>query len=192
MKKSILIQGALFILAAGTVLGADDMSTTTTTTTTGSNVHYDPHAEDLFRANELSLDGFGTVALGQQTLDHISRQRINQNARLGIGGGLNYFFTRNIGVGGEAYTENTSHNFIDDVSGNLIGRLPLGQSGFAPYIFGGGGHKFDPVEASFLQAGGGFEFRFTHNIGVFADARFVFINKISDYGLGRAGLRIAF
>ena len=179
MKRAIILHGTMILLAAGTLAAADSPNT-------------DPGSEDLYRGNELSLDGFGSAALGQQTLDHLTRRRINQDARLGAGAGLNYFITRNLGVGADAYTENTAHRLIDNVSGNLILRLPLGESGVAPYIFGGGGHKFDPVEANFGQAGAGLEIRFTPHFGIFADGRYVFPNKIRDYGLARAGFRVAF
>ena len=95
-----------------------------------------------------------------------------------------------------AYTENTDAHFVDDVDGSLIVRIPipLGNTGLglAPYGFGGGGHKFDPVEASYVHAGGGVEFRFTPHIGIFVDARYVWADHVKDYGLGRAGVRFAF
>jgi hypothetical protein len=147
---------------------------------------------DLYRAPELSLDGFGSVSLGQQTLEHISGDRVRHRARLGAGAGVNFFFLRMLGVGGDAYTEDTRKNFIDKVSGNVIVRFPVLDTGFAPYIFGGGGYAFDRVPGKFADGGGGFEFRFTQNIGVFIDGRYIFAHHIDNYGVARAGLRIAF
>jgi hypothetical protein len=74
----------------------------------------------------------------------------------------------------------------------LILRLPLGQSGFAPYIFGGGGHQFDAVKLWFGQAGAGMEYRFTRHVGVFLDARTVWPNETKFYGVARAGMRFSF
>ena len=111
---------------------------------------------------------------------------------LGGGLGLNYFFTRNLGVGAEAYSENTTGTFIDNASGNLILRLPLGQCGFAPYIFGGGGHQFDAAKLWFGQGGAGLEYRFTPHIGMFLDARMVWPNETKYYGVARLGVRFAF
>jgi hypothetical protein len=191
------------ILATGTSLWAADAdsSTTTTTTTTQSTgvtqpANNDPgHADNLepvYQCHELSLDGFATGSEGSYTIDHISSQRVRQNTKGGAGVGLNYFFTRYVGIGADAYSENTTGTFIDNASGNLILRLPLGGSGFAPYAFGGGGQQFDAAKLTFGQAGAGIEYRFCHNIGVFVDARCVWPDEAKYFGVGRAGLRFAF
>jgi hypothetical protein len=127
-------------------------------------------------------------------LNNLSSRRVRQNSEFGAGAGINYFITKYVGIGASAYSENTSGTFIDNVSGNLILRLPLGQSGFAPYVFGGGGHQFDGAKLWFGQAGAGIEYRFTRNIGAFLDACAGWPNetKYYDYGVARLGLRFAF
>jgi hypothetical protein len=147
---------------------------------------------EYYQANELSLDGFGTLSLGSYTIENPSSRRVRNNSHGGVGAGVNYFITRYVGVGGEMYSENTSGTFIDNASANLILRLPLGDSGFAPYILGGGGHQFDGAKLWFGQAGGGMEYRFCHNIGIFVDGRMVWPNETKYYGVCRAGLRFAF
>lgn len=179
MKNKMLIGSALLMLAAKPVLGQD---------TNGGN----GDAFDLYPANQLSLDAFGTVSEGKYTIEHISDRRVRNNARGGVGAGVTYFITRYIGFGADGYSENTSGPFIDNLSGNLYLRVPLGQSGFAPYAFGGGGYQFDPAKVGFIQAGAGMEFRFTPNIGLFADARYVLPDRTKYYGVGRAGLRLSF
>ena len=141
---------------------------------------------------ELSLDGFGSASLGESTLDHLSGDRVRHNARLGAGLGLNYFFTRCLGVGIEADSENTDGVFVDNAAANLILRLPIGDSGLAPYIFGGGGHQFGQTKQWFGQAGAGLEYRFTPHIGLFVDARGVVPNETKVYGVGRLGMTFAF
>jgi len=74
-------------------------------------------------------------------------------------------------------------------SGSLIFRLPIGETGLAPYAFCGGGYQFDPVDTSFLHAGAGLEYRFTHNVGIFVDGRWVWSDRDRNYGLARAGFR---
>lgn len=152
---------------------------------------YNSTAGELFRAKEFSLDAFGTVSVGQQTINHISGNRVTDDGRLGAGIGLNYFLTRNIGVGGDAYTENTAHSFVDNASGNLIFRIPIDKLHLAPYVFGGGGYQFDYNEIWFAQAGGGLELRVSPNVGLFVDARYVFTDKVDNFGVARAGLRFA-
>lgn len=147
---------------------------------------------EKYRANETTLDLFGSGSVGQETIDNLEDAKVRDDLRLGAGAGLNYFVTRHFGLGVEAYSEDTGHSFIDDTSISLIGRLPLGHSGFAPYLYGGAGHQFDPIELNHLHAGGGMEYRFTSKLGLFVDARYVFTDETEDYGLGRVGLRIGF
>jgi len=180
IKNKLFVGGSILMLAAMTAVSAD-------------NANSDPSPRtDCYRSGELSLDGFGTGSIGKYTIDHLSGDRIRQHGQLGAGLGLNYFFTRYLGINAEAYSENTSGTFIDNASANLTLRLPLGQSGLAPYLFGGGGRQFDRLEAWFGQAGGGAEYRFNKHIGVFVDARMVLPDEAKYYGLARLGVRFAF
>ena len=145
----------------------------------------------LYRAHELSLDAFGMGSIGQRTIRHLSGRSVVDDGRVGAGAGVNYFFTRHLGFGWEAYSQNIHGTFIDNGSMNLLGRLPLGESGFAPYAMGGGGYQFD-VKQGIAQAGGGIEYRFNHFVGIFVDARYVWAEKTDNFGVGRFGLRLAF
>ena len=183
MKNKMMISGTILMLVAMSAWGQDTM-------TNSRSLQYDQG--DLYQSSELSVDAFGTGSDGSYTIDHPSNNRIRQNTEFGAGAGANYFFTRNIGLGAEAYSENTTGVFIDNASGNLILRLPLGQSGFSPYAFGGGGHQFDAAKLWFGQGGAGLEDRFTPHVGIFLDARAVWPNETKYYGVARAGLRFAF
>ncbi len=138
------------------------------------------------------MDVFGSVSVGQEVINHISRDRVKDDGRLGLGVGGNYFLNRYVGFGADAYTENTDRSFVDDVSGNLILRLPFDAIRLAPYVYGGGGRQFDPSDIWFAQAGGGLEFRFTPRIGIFADGRYVFTDEKRNIGLARLGARFSF
>lgn len=183
MKNKMIVGGTILMLAATSALAADNAST-------DPSVPCEPC--DFYRANELSMDVFGSASIGKYTIDHLSGSRIRHNTRLGAGLGLSYFITRNIGVGGEAYSENTTGTFVDSASANLILRLPLDCSGFAPYAFGGGGRQFDDAKAWFAQVGAGMEYRFTPHVGAFLDARLVLPDETKYYGVARLGLRFAF
>ncbi|HEY5346541.1 MAG TPA: outer membrane beta-barrel protein [Verrucomicrobiae bacterium] len=199
--KLAITMAAGVILAAGTSLRAADTDSTTTTTTSSSTVATPPpdtdrgltnNLEPIYQSNELSIDGFGMGSVGNYTLVHPSNDRIKNNSQGGVGVGLNYFFTRFVGIGAEAYSQNTTGVFIDNASANLLLRMPLGESGFAPYVLGGGGHQFDAAKLWFGQAGAGMEYRFCHNIGMFVDARCVWPNETKYYGVGRVGIRLTF
>jgi hypothetical protein len=157
-------------------------------------VSYDrhDHADWLFHPNEFTLDLFGSVSIGQETIDHISGNRIEDDGRLGAGLGGNYFFNRFLGIGADAYTENAGHSFVDNTSGNLILRFPFDRVHLAPYAYGGAGYQFDPEGLWFGQAGGGLEVRFTKTVGIFTDIRYVFTDGTQNFGVGRLGLRLGF
>ena len=194
MAAGAMLAASASLRAADTNLVVESSATTTAIgTDTMSNdqgLHYDQ--ADLYRANELSVDGFGTASVGQFTIEHPSNARIRKNTEFGVGAGVNYFVTQHVGIGADAYSENTSGAFIDSASANLLLRLPLGQSGFSPYAYGGGGHQFDMVHAWFAQAGAGLEYRFCPHLGAFIDARWVLPNETKYYGVVRLGLRYAF
>ena len=181
-NKQVMAVAILATLSAACCSSAADFTTNTEDSATSL----------LYRAHEFSIDAFGSVSFGQQTIDHLSGNRLSHDGRLGAGAGLNYFFCRHVGVGADAYSEDTTHRFIDSSSGNLILRLPIGETGMAPYIFGGGGYQFDKVQQGFGQAGAGIEFRFARHLGVFVDARYVIVQHTDNYAVGRAGLRFSF
>lgn len=147
----------------------------------------------LFRDREFSVDLFGSVSVGQETLDDLTGERFTDDGRLGAGVGLNYYLLRYVGIGADAYTENTARTFVDNASGNLLLRFPIESAHLAPYIFGGGGRQFDPDELWFGQVGGGLDVRITAHVALFADVRYVMPEKDAEnFGVGRLGLRIPF
>jgi hypothetical protein len=96
---------------------------------------------------------------------------------------------------------------VDDVYGSLILRWPFEPSGFAPYIFGGGGRQIEGWSASTDDstihtygshwewqghAGVGLEYRFNPATGIFVDGRYVWTKHTDDKLLLRAGLRLVF
>jgi hypothetical protein len=172
--KATAVAAICVLSLAGTCLAADESDS------------------DLYRAKEFSVDFFGTGSVGQQTINNISGARVSDDVRLGAGVGLNYFLTRHLGFGGDLYSESLSGSLIDSTSVNVIGRLPIGSSGLAPYIFGGGGHQFDRIAQWFAQFGAGVEVRFHRNWGLFFDARYVIADRSDNYGVGRVGVRMGF
>jgi hypothetical protein len=140
--------------------------------------------ELLYKAGEFQVDIFG---LG-------SEQRITASKSLGAGVGLNYFVSRNIGLGVEAFSYNTGHATVDQVGLNLIGRIPLTKfSGFAPYFMFGSGYNIEIDEYN-VNAGGGLEYRLFKNIGAFSDIRtYTSTTKGNDVSLlARVGVRLSF
>jgi hypothetical protein len=96
---------------------------------------------------EWTIDLFGTYAFTESTNEEILGDH-------GFGGGLavNRFFTTNIGLGIEGQALKTQRN-DDDVVGsaalNFFYRMPLGDSGWAPYVYVGGGVIFNTENTDF-------------------------------------------
>ena len=121
------------------------------------------------------------------------------NIRRGVwggGAGVNYFFHRNIGIGTDASLVDVDgdHWKWTAWTGDLYLRLPLGNSGLAPYAFGTGGRAMTPIWQWVYGGGVGLEYRFTRGFGIFSDVRFLWAHESTAYNtLGfRAGLRFTF
>jgi hypothetical protein len=163
------------------------------TTTNTAHFWSDSNPGDLYQAHDLTLEAFGLGTVNEHTLDHLSGDRLLRHGHLGAGLGLEYFLCRYLGIEAEGFSETTHNTFVNDAGGNVVFRLPIGETGFAPYAFGGGGHEFYPVgNENYADGGAGLEFRFTHCIGIFTDARWVVTEHTGTYGLGRLGLRFTF
>jgi hypothetical protein len=177
----------------------------------------------LFRDNELQIDAFGLGNFNQggNNFTYYGNNAPGISGRPAWGGGLgiNYFFSRYIGIGLEQdlYGRKSGSSPMDAgftrwaTIGNLFLRYPICSWNLAPYIMIGGGANYgktpkfdfgDGVQRGtynsgqgFGHVGGGLEYRFTENIGVFSDARYLFsgVSGLANNNLlWRYGLRFAF
>jgi len=169
---------------------------------TASKTQVVPETE-CFRAHELSLDMFGQYTDGNSP-DHAGPIR---DHGWGGGIGLNYFFTRQLGIGADAawlaaaqapYSGTTGRTTIHNFSASLIWRFPIDRICTAPYIFAGGGVAAEGDQWATAHVGAGIEHRIVPNkVGIFSDARWTYYGE--RYGRGdlnnisvRAGVRIVF
>lgn len=153
-----------------------------------------------FSAQEISLDLFGSYIAGQRGIDELFDTDIT-HGKWGGGVGLNYFFTRELGLSVDMNIPDNDGNFIDSVSGSLVARMPWEAAGLAPYLFGGGGRVTEPSYQWELHAGVGLEWRFNPLTGIFVDGRYVWADDAYEFDNGkwdgdhllfRAGLRLVF
>jgi len=144
----------------------------------------------VFRDNEFQVDAFALGAFYQQG-----------SPAWGGGLGLNYFFLRYVGVGVEqdVFGRNDATYGGSGTRwatiGNLILRLPICSVNLAPYALVGGGAVYGDGSkgVGVGHVGGGLEYRFTDNIGVFVDSRWLYSAEEPKNGcFSRAGLRLAF
>jgi len=152
---------------------------------------YDTTAAEKFTAAELSMDAFGSYTAAERRFNKLFETNI-RHGDWGGGVGLNYFFTRQIGIGADINIPDNGGNFIDQAVGSLIVRLPFESTGLSPYIFGGGGRGTDPSWEWLGHAGIGLEYRFNPATGIFLDGRYVWADKSFDRLLLRAGVRLVF
>jgi hypothetical protein len=157
-----------------------------------------------FLDRELQIDVFGAYADGNAQT-HAGPVRDH-----GWGGGIgvNYFFTRNIGLGVDAYwlgatpnaaaSRESSLTTFHNVTGSLIFRLPNDATCLAPYGYLGGGVHVDGDTWASAHVGLGLEYRIVPNkVGLFVDARWTYFGDRYGSGdqnwfLGKAGVRFVF
>lgn len=144
-----------------------------------------------YTANELSLDLFGSYMNPERKFEDLFQTNIRKG-RWGGGAGLNYFLLRYVGVGADVNLSDHPGRVVDQVLGNGILRLPIGETGLAPYVYGGGGRSFYPSWTWTYDAGAGLEFRFNRLVGIFSDASYIWPDHSSDRLRIRAGLRLVF
>jgi hypothetical protein len=140
--------------------------------------------ECRFDDYELQLDLFGSGAFYQQG-----------SPAWGGGAGLNYFFLKYIGLGVEQTLVGKETGTEWGTFGNLFLRYPICSWNLAPYAVAGLGAVYgqnDSVLAG--TVGGGLEYRFTKNIGLFVDGRWLYNPSVSENGavVARTGLKFAF
>jgi len=150
----------------------------------GSKKILPSNQEKIFRAHEWQLDSAVVGGAG------IYRGKTGQ----GIGGdiGVNYFFTKYIGVGIEDSVG--GHQIVglpaltsafDRLVGNLFIRYPIDSLHLAPYFIVGGGAYWDQaLSLGHACVGGGCEYRFTPRFALFFDGRWLYGN----YGNGTCSL----
>jgi hypothetical protein len=135
-----------------------------------------------YSAETFNVDIFGSWA---------SRGRSGEDdGKLGIGGGVNYFLTRNIGVDVHTYADAFKLPYNLHFSG--IYRYPIEGTPWAPYGFGGFGRQWDYASQWLFHFGLGGEYRLNQHTGVFLDWRRVFALETQDYHLVRLGVRLGF
>ena len=134
---------------------------------------------------------FGSYIAPERRIEDLFKTNI-RHGDWGGGVGLNYFFTREIGIGGDINMPANGGKLIDNAYGQLIARFPICDTGFAPYVFGGGGRQIEPSWQWEGHAGVGIEYRLNPGWGVFTDARYTWVKHTTDQILFRAGLRFVF
>lgn len=203
MKKNLLAVLTISAFAASAFAGSTYVAESNKNVVSQQETSF-----SLYPDREWTVDLFGTYAFTESTNEQI----LGDHA---FGGGLavNYFFTRNWGLGLEGQALKNQAGRGSDVTGsaalNLFYRAPIGDSPWAPYVYVGGGAIFnandgnvkslvrgdDDAEEALLtgHAGIGVEYRVTRNFGLFTDGRWTIVDKSkNNFPSVRTGIRFAF
>jgi hypothetical protein len=143
-----------------------------------------PMPEPCFKDVELQLDVFAAYYGGNDNLFGD-----------GFGGGLgvNYFFTRNLGIAASGTLYDGDDHEIWNVDLDLVYRFPI-ENGIciAPYILAGGGLECDGTIIGTWNVGGGLEWRATPTFAIFGEGRFIWGAADEEVATARLGLRFVF
>ena len=182
MNKTLTLLAVVIATAATSFAG---------TATSSKKVVVAPQ-QDLFRAGEFQVDVAAVGAAG----------KVNGQTLGAFGGnlGLTYFFTKYFGIGiddslsGQVGTGSTKVNgALDNLQGQLIGRLPIESLHLAPYAMVGGGATWANAGSQGNgNVGAGIEYRINRSIGLFGDSRYIYGNNGLNESLSRAGVRFIF
>jgi hypothetical protein len=149
------------------------------------------NAQSPYQQGEVTVDTFATHTFAMKSP---SSDLHTHDGVWGYGLGGSYFFHRNFGLGAEAVVLNgrePSSTTINEINFSLTARVPIGDTGFAPYVNVGAGRNIENGE--YLgHAAAGLEFRFLKHFGVFGEGRYQWVRQASDSAQVRAGLRFAF
>jgi hypothetical protein len=191
MKISKMLALAAGIAGVAFSVHAQNTQNNYNTTEQAQTAPPSDYDSDLYHPCELSIDGSFVGVLHSDDFNSNGLHR--KNYRFGGDAGANFFFTKYIGVGGDALAV-TGHNpsFVNTAMGDLIFRVPIGDTGIAPYVFGGAGYQFEKVDQLVGGGGVGLEIRLVQHFSIFADARYLAAVKTPDYGYARAGVRLSF
>ena len=166
----------------GTLLGLMLIVAAAQSATWNERWRYDKDNTDKFKEPDVTLDLFGTWA----TQDRFG----NDDDRFGGGLGVTAFFVRYFGISADSWIEDWRTPYRGNAS--VLLRLPVGQSGLAPYAIGGGGRQWKYVPQWSLHAGGGVQLKLNPHTALFGDWRRVFPEDTDEYHLVRFGINAGF
>ena len=141
--------------------------------------------EPCFKDTELQLDVFASYTGSTRDNHH--------DDGFGGGVGVNYFFTRNLGLSVSGNVYDGDANGVWNVDADLVLRFPIeGGICIAPYILAGGGIQTNGETVGTWNAGGGLEWRATPSFGIFGEGRYTWAADDQDSAQARVGVRFVF
>ena len=130
-----------------------------------------PAAAPCFAAGELVIKPFYDITL----IDTDKNSHYNDDELIGGGLAVDYFFTENLGIGVDGYWLDDD-SVVHSYNVNLTARTSVISDCLAVYAIGGGGVFTNGETYGSAHVGGGLEYRFCESFGLFADARYKWLD----------------
>jgi hypothetical protein len=164
MKKQLLAMTfALGLTSAGAWAGSPVMAS--------SKNPVIPAAAPCFAAGELVIKPFYDITL----INDAPHGHYSDDTLYGGGLAVDYFFTENLGIGMDGYWLDDD-SVIHSYNVNLTARTTVLTECLAVYGIVGGGVFTNGSTYGSFHAGGGLEYRLTESFGLFADARYKWLD----------------
>ncbi|MDQ3622980.1 MAG: porin family protein [Verrucomicrobiota bacterium] len=168
--------------------------------------YYPPEEPLCFAEREWQIDLFGVYGWTASNQD-----RILGDHAWGGGIGVNYFFTRHVGIGLEGMIYDTEGDNLGAAAFNVFFRFPMDHICLAPYLYAGVGGVFNASDLDkgditdigddennedkfwSTHVGIGIEYRFSPRCGIFIDGRWTVVDEHSNnFAALRTGVRFSF
>lgn len=184
MKKSLSLVVLLLLTATASFAGEEISS---------SKKMVVPADDSRFHKNEWQIDSSTVGAAG--VYKGQGKQALGGNL------GVNYFFTKYLGIGIDNSVGSIRNAGLSGFSGlqggyslqaDLLLRYPIAAWNLAPYLMVGGGASWGPSSQGDGNVGGGVEWRLLPHVGFFADCRWLYGDQGLSVALPRVGLRLSF
>jgi hypothetical protein len=124
-----------------------------------------------FAAGELVIKPFYDITL----IDDAPKGHYSDDTLYGGGLAVDYFFTENLGIGLDGYWLDDD-SVIHSYNVNLTARTTVLTDCLAVYAIGGGGVFTNGSTVGSAHIGGGLEYRLSQSFGLFADARYKWLD----------------
>jgi len=115
----------------------------------------------------------------------------NEESAAGAGVNFTYFFTENIGLE-YSYSVHATDSQKHINALDLMYRLPIGYTCWAPYVLAGGALYSNGSNEGAYRLGGGVEYRLDNCMAVFSDATYNWVQAEPDAVHMRLGVRVPF
>jgi hypothetical protein len=150
----------------------------------------------VFSDEQFFTDLYGNYVNRTGNMSDCGCMDSNGDKMHGFGGGISFgYFLVPAYIALRADASFSSVNEAQtEIAADLMLRLPLLEGRLAPYALLGGGVETVDGTSGFLHVGGGLEWRFTPNLGIFAEVTYAWVENLdkNENLTAKVGMRVAY